>query len=137
MDSPSAVVFVVICLQERGQRILEYVATNLNLTRIRHRNKLDEHINLNPRSDKVSPLAMADIVEALCGAVYVDGNLASLSKIMRNLDHVPRLLRKVAREKPGDPAPFSESKAAQAGTERAAGPSVSAENTIPWLVVDT
>ena len=72
------------------------VGSNINLVYIGRSNGLDALINKNPseKDQVVGPVTMAATVEAIIGAVYLDGNMESVTKVMQNLGLMPRLVRR-------------------------------------------
>jgi hypothetical protein len=58
---------------------------NDNLARVGFRTGLDRCINLNPGTIRVSDGMMATTVEAILGAVHLDGGDAALATVMGNL----------------------------------------------------
>ena len=59
-------------------------------------------INKNP-SDKdanVGSVTMAGTVEAIIGAVYLDGDMKSVTQVMQNLGLMPRLVRRTGMKVP-------------------------------------
>ena len=87
------------------------VGSNVNLTTVGRRNGLDMLINKNP-SDKSGPvghITVAATVEAIIGAVYLDGDMVSVTQVMQNLGLVPRLARNIRLPpKNGTKVPVSE-----------------------------
>lgn len=71
---------------ERFSGILSQVASNANLDRIGRQRGLERFVNCNPSQSQVVPLAtMATTVEAILGAVYLDGNLKQVGEVMQTL----------------------------------------------------
>lgn len=65
-------------------------------------NGLDTLINKNP-SDKdanVGAITMAGTIEAIIGAVYLDGDMKSVTQVMQNLGLMPRLVRRTGMKVP-------------------------------------
>ena len=65
-------------------------------------NGLDTLINKNP-SDKdanVGAVTMAGTVEAIIGAVYLDGDMKSVTQVMQSLGLMPRLVRRTGMKVP-------------------------------------
>ena len=81
-------------------------------------NGLDTLINKNP-SDKdanVGAITMAGTVEAIIGAVYLDGDMKSVTQVMQSLGLMPRLVRRT-----GMKVPVSESEKSPAMSESVTG----------------
>ena len=78
------------------------VGSNANLDMIGRTNGLDALINKNP-SDKdanVGAITMAGTIEAIIGAVYLDGDMTSVAQVMQNLGLMPRLVRRTGIKVP-------------------------------------
>ena len=82
------------------------VGSNANLDRVGRANGLDPLINKNPSDGdaSVGTLTMAGTVEAIIGAVYLDGDMKCVTQVMQNLGLMPRLVRRT-----GPKVPVSES----------------------------
>ena len=91
-------------LIERISRVIADVGSNTNLDMVGRINGLEAFINKNPSDkDKDGPLGaltMASTVEAIIGAVYLDGNMKSVSDVMQNLGLMPRLVRRTGKKVP-------------------------------------
>ena len=77
-------------------RVVSDIGSNANLDNVGRTHSLDELINKNP-SDKdgsVGQITMAATVEAILGAVYLDGDMKSVTKVMWNLGLMPKLVRR-------------------------------------------
>lgn len=87
---------------ERLSRIVSDVGSNANLYMVGRTNGLDTLINKNPSSKDapVGPTVMAGTIEAIIGAVYIDGDMISVAKVMQNLGLMPRLVRKTGTKVP-------------------------------------
>lgn len=68
------------------------VLGNANLSRVGFDNGLDRCIILNPGTVAVSRAMMATTVEAILGAVHLEGEDEALSMVMDNLDLTHHLL---------------------------------------------
>lgn len=78
------------------------IGSNANLDKVGRAHGLDLLINKNP-SDKdgsVGEITMASTVEAILGAVYLDSDMKSVTKVMVNLGLMPRLVRRTGSEVP-------------------------------------
>lgn len=78
------------------------MGSNANLDMIGRTNGLDMLINKNP-SDKdanVGAVTMAGTVEAVIGAVYLDGDMKSVTQVMQSLGLMPRLVRRTGMKVP-------------------------------------
>lgn len=78
--------------REIGQasEITQRVGSNANLDRIGRLYGLDDFICRNPAQlGFVSPNTMASTVEAILGAVYLDGGITYVSQVMQTLGLVP------------------------------------------------
>ena len=81
-------------LSDRGigqaSEITQRVASNANLDRTGRLHGLDNLICRNPsQPGYISPKTMADTVEAILGAVYLDGGIHHVSQVMQTLGLVP------------------------------------------------
>jgi ribonuclease III len=65
--------------------IREIVLSNANLAAIGLRHNLNRCVHLNPGTTAVSDKTMATTVEAILGAVHVDGGDAALGLVMAKL----------------------------------------------------
>lgn len=68
------------------------VLGNDNLARVGYGLGLDQCLNLNPGTVSVSPAMMATTVEAILGAVHLDGGDTALTMVMENLGLTHELL---------------------------------------------
>ena len=85
---------------ERMHRVIANVGSNTNLDRIGREFNFEALIKTNPsQPEDVSPTLMAGTVEAIIGAVYLDGGIKSVSKVMRNLGLMPKLVRRTKLSK--------------------------------------
>lgn len=78
------------------------IGSNANLDKVGRTHGLHELINKNP-SDKDAPvgeITMAATVEAILGAVYLDSDMKSVTKVMSNLGLMPRLVRRTGPKVP-------------------------------------
>ena len=74
----------------RANEIMQRVGSNANLDRTGRLYELDDFICRNPaQPGHISPNTMADTVEAILGAVYLDGGINSVSQVMQTLRLVP------------------------------------------------
>lgn len=91
---------------ERLSRVVSDVGSNANLDMIGRTNGLDPLINKNPseKDANVGAITMAGTVEAIIGAVYLDGDMKSVTHVMQTLGLMPRLVRRT-----GIKVPVSES----------------------------
>ena len=68
------------------QPVVSAVGSNANLEAVGRHNGLDQFVNTNPSSwGAVSSGTMAHTVEAILGAVYLDGGMNSVQQVMRTL----------------------------------------------------
>ena len=93
---------MVNCCIERLNRVLSDVGSNTNLNTIGRTNGLEAFINKNPGGpdDYVALSTMASTVEAIIGAVYLDGDLESATGVMQNLGLVAKLVRRTETKVP-------------------------------------
>ena len=86
-------------LSDRGvgqaSEITQRVASNANLDRTGRYHGLDDFICRNPARNPaqpgyISPKTMADTVEAILGALYLDGGIDHVRQVMQTLGLVPR-----------------------------------------------
>ncbi len=93
---------------ERLSRLVSSVGTNENLDIVGRRHGLSRLINDNPaqraKGEGISPLTMAGTVEAIIGAVYIDGGMRAVSGVMQNLGLMPSLIRKLVHKGAADPS---------------------------------
>jgi len=74
----------------RFDQIRQEVASNANLNRVGRLHGIDQYINKNPsQRGAVPPGLMADTVEAILGAVWLDSDLKSVKRVMTTLGLVP------------------------------------------------
>ena len=74
----------------RASDIVQQVGSNANLDRVGRLYGLDDFVCRNPSQGfYVSPLTMAATVEAILGAVYLDGGINNVSQVMQTLGLVP------------------------------------------------
>lgn len=65
---------------------MQQVGSNVNLDRAGRRHGLDVFVCRNPSQRAgVSPATMATTVEAILGAVYLDGGIDNVSQVMQTL----------------------------------------------------
>ena len=75
---------------ERASDIVARVGSNANLDRVGRLRWLGDFICGNPaQAGYISPKTMSDTVEAILGAVYLDGGIHKVSQVMQNLGLVP------------------------------------------------
>lgn len=75
---------------ERASDIVAHVASNDNLVRVGRLHWLDNFICGNPsQAGYIPPKTMADTVEAILGAVYLDGGIQCVGQVMKTLGLVP------------------------------------------------
>ncbi|KAL9607914.1 MAG: hypothetical protein Q9167_007217 [Letrouitia subvulpina] len=74
---------------ERFNYILQEVGGNQNLTTIGRQNGLDHFINLAAGARQPSAGTVATTVEAVIGAVYLDGGMIHVKAVMETLGLVP------------------------------------------------
>ncbi|KAL9635981.1 MAG: hypothetical protein Q9164_003120 [Protoblastenia rupestris] len=90
--------------RERVSRIVSDVGSNTSLVEVGRRHGFEQFINVHPaQRGTVWPLTMAGTVEAVFGAVYLDSGMESVTNVMRVLGLMPRLVRKIVRDRGGDP----------------------------------
>lgn len=66
--------------------IIRQVGSNANLDRVGRLHGLDEFICASPaQAGYISPTTMSDTVEAVLGAVYLDGGINNVSHVMQSL----------------------------------------------------
>ena len=71
---------------ERASDIVGRVGSNANLDRVGRLYWLDDFICRNPsQAGYISPNTMAATVEAILGAVYLDGGIDHVSQVMQTL----------------------------------------------------
>lgn len=71
--------------------IVREVGSNANLDRVGRLHGLDELICANPaQAGYISPATMSATVEAVLGAVYLDGGINRVSHVMQRLGLVAR-----------------------------------------------
>ena len=78
----------------------------MNLAQIGHRTGFSSLLQRNPKDTEHSHISnpvMAATVEAVFGAVYLDGGMRSVPEVLRKLGLMPRLVRKVIRRNDADP----------------------------------
>lgn len=75
----------------RANQIEKQVAVNPNLDRVGKGKGLDQYVNRQGTgaSGEVSWKTMADAMEAILGAVYFDGGLGAVKRVMVTLGLVP------------------------------------------------
>ena len=70
----------------RANDIVQRVGSNANLDRVGRLHGLDAFVCRNPaQGAHVSPITMTATVEAILGAVYLDGGIESVSEVMEIL----------------------------------------------------
>ena len=70
----------------RASDIVQRVGSNANLDHVGRLHGLDAFICRNPaQGSHISPITMAATVEAILGAVYLDGGIGSVSEVMETL----------------------------------------------------
>ena len=70
----------------RASDIMQQVGSNTNLDRAGRLYGLDAFVCRNPSQGAyVSPITMAATVEAILGAVYLDGGINNVSQVMQTL----------------------------------------------------
>ena len=82
------------------------VATNENLNKVGLQHSLQNLINDSPGRialkkkglEEIAPLTIASTVEAILGAVYMDGGMAPVAKVMQKLGIVAPTFRKIGRK---------------------------------------
>ena len=75
---------------ERASDIVGRVGSNANLDRVGRFHWLDDFICCNPaQAGHISLNTMATTVEAILGAVYIDGGIDRVSQVMQTLGLVP------------------------------------------------
>ena len=79
--------------QDRATQILEEVTTNTNLNYVGKNLCLDQYVNRSGtgNSGSVAPKTMATTMEAILGAVYYDGGMDAVKKVMKTMGLVPTL----------------------------------------------
>ena len=93
-----------MCDLERVSRIVSDVGSNISLVEVGRRHSFERFINVHPaQRGTVWPLTMAGTVEAVFGAVYLDSGMESVTNVMRALGLMPKLVRKIVRDRDGDP----------------------------------
>ena len=83
------------------------VATNENLNKVGRAHRLQSLINDSPgrialrkaRLGGIAPLTMATTVEAILGAVYMDGGMEPVAEVMQTLGIVAPTIRKIGRKR--------------------------------------
>ena len=74
----------------RATEILQTVSSNSNMDRVARRHGLDNFVNGNrSQGGMISANVMTATLEAIVGAVYLDGGLDQVKRVMRNLGLVP------------------------------------------------
>lgn len=69
------------------------MGSNANLDRVGRENGLDCYINVNPSQvGVISPVTMTATVEAILGAVYLDGGMDMVQHVMAKLGLGPHSL---------------------------------------------
>ena len=68
--------------------------SNNNLVELGTRLGLGAFIEKQPSANQVSPVTMSATVEAIIGAVYIEGGMPSVSKVCRKLALMPRVKRR-------------------------------------------
>ena len=69
----------------RTQQRISNVASNSNLAIVGRQHCLDRYINPTPGTVEISNGTIADTVEAIIGAVYLDGGLGAAKQVMERL----------------------------------------------------
>ena len=70
----------------RASDIVQRVGSNANLDRVGRLHGLDVFVCRNPsQGNQISPITMTATVEAILGAVYLDGGIGSVSEVMEIL----------------------------------------------------
>ena len=88
---------------ERLNSVVSSVGTNEALNIVGRQHNLQDLINDNPgrialrkmRSEEIAPLTMASTVEAILGAVYMDGGMAPVAEVVQKLGIKAPTFRKV------------------------------------------
>ena len=83
------------------------VGTNENLNKVGREQGLQNLINDNPgrialrmaRLEGVAPLTMAGTVEAILGAVYMDGGMEPVAGVMQKLGIMAPTIRRIGRKR--------------------------------------
>ena len=83
------------------------VGTNENLNIVGREHGLQSLINDHPgrialrkaRLEGIAPLTMAGTVEAILGAVYMDGGMEPVAEVMQKLGIVAPTIRKIGRKR--------------------------------------
>ena len=65
--------------------IIQSVGSNANLDRVGRLHGLEDYICRNPSQTLISPVTMSATVEAILGAVYLDGDIYCVSQVMQTL----------------------------------------------------
>ena len=70
----------------RASDIVQQIGSNANLDHVGRLHGLDAFVCRNPaQGNYVSPSTMTATVEAILGAVYLDGGIGSVSQVMETL----------------------------------------------------
>ena len=71
---------------ENGSDVVQRVGSNANLDRIGRLHGLEAYICRNPsQRGHISPVTMTATVEAILGAVYLDGGISNVGQVMQRL----------------------------------------------------
>ena len=77
---------------EAWTTIIQSIASNTNLPQVGNQAGLDACVNLNAGTDSVSTATMSTTVEAILGAVYLDGGDNALASVMEKLQLTHEIL---------------------------------------------